>query len=987
MEEEKVCVSGIGANTNMEDKPVVNAAGEEEPRDKRTVSDIMHALISPRGGGGGSATSPPRMHTIASPRIEGSLQSPKSVLPASTASRYGPESSQEVGAVKERKMKFRELAIGVKAALALNRERTAAVVPVQDVYDEELEKMVYTTSTFSTASTTDINTHSRKSSRSNLHTPNQEGYTSKHKHIHLPPLETGHMGDQSSVRIREHSSMRLASGRSPSHESTHSSRKVSISEPLSSGATTPNTSGPNTPTSHVSARDEDSVSMGRDKNSAKIPLSPRFINAAKKVGREQVIQKNGTQRIVLGEMTDMSNEKAFMALNVLSAMRPIQTEENSLASDVAAEINMLTKVDDTEQKVAFDLLISGEGRIRMMFNYILVCLTLYAAIVTPLSVGFNVNTSLGMDIFLELVFVLDVIINFRTTYLDPDTREEITDKGKIAAHYMRTWFFPDLVSSVPLVTIITVIGGNIDGVKLFKLLRVFKLYQMGSVFNSLAKALEEQMSFNPAANRMLKFFVVFALIEHFMGCSFWYISRLTDFATSWSPDGDQYRHAPFKEQYAKATTYSLALTFGNDMSPTTTLENVFATICYLVALIVNAVIIGSAATLIANMDTTDTAKKRQMDGISEYMRCQKLPLRLQKSIRSFYEYLWDSAHTSHNAALLNELPGKLRLHLNVSLKKRLIESVPLFKTCSASGVIALVQNLKTHIILPDELVVQQGEKATCMFFIARGSVRVYTISGEDENKKENYIITLNEGGFFGEIALLSLQTTRTANVRSMTFCELEVLGVDDFLTVLRLFPSFKMAVEMLASGRMRSTEALTAASKAAGRFGMSSTGGKSGRTAKMSAGGSVGPSTNNTRRSTRGSTRGSGSTRRKSVPRFSFKLSTSSQHNTDDDVPKTVSTYDKVLEHQGELSHAHASDMGEHQGISNTMNIAGNTIRTAASLHEEFSSLREITEDSIEKEAGSPTSQLSAESQSTTNRRATTNRINTARIAEKRSSG
>ncbi|CAM9642417.1 unnamed protein product, partial [Ectocarpus sp. 12 AP-2014] len=134
-----------------------------------------------------------------------------------------------------------------------------------------------------------------------------------------------------------------------------------------------------------------------------------------------------------------------------------------------------------------------------------------------------------------------------------------------------------------------------------------------------------------------------------------------------------------------------------------------------------------------------------------------VPKGLQKRIRTFYEYLWDSGQDSHSSGLFEELPEKLKLKLNIALKKRLIDQVPLFKTFSPSGTIALVQNLIPSIILPGELIVRQGEPATCMFFISRGSVRVTvpeTEDCDDEFPEETYIISLGAGSFFGEVALL-----------------------------------------------------------------------------------------------------------------------------------------------------------------------------------------------------------------------------------------
>lgn len=52
----------------------------------------------------------------------------------------------------------------------------------------------------------------------------------------------------------------------------------------------------------------------------------------------------------------------------------------------------------------------------------------------------------------------------------------------------------------------------------------------------------------------------------------------------------------------------------------------------------------------------------------------------------------------------------------------------------------------------------QGEPATSMFFISRGTVRVFVLSEVDDSRRgppeETYIISLGAGSFFGEISLL-----------------------------------------------------------------------------------------------------------------------------------------------------------------------------------------------------------------------------------------
>jgi len=44
-------------------------------------------------------------------------------------------------------------------------------------------------------------------------------------------------------------------------------------------------------------------------------------------------------------------------------------------------------------------------------------------------------------VLLDLFFIADIFVNFRTAYLDEKTGKYVKDSWKIAAHYSRHWFF------------------------------------------------------------------------------------------------------------------------------------------------------------------------------------------------------------------------------------------------------------------------------------------------------------------------------------------------------------------------------------------------------------------------------------------------------------------------------------------------------------------------------------------------------------------
>lgn len=53
-----------------------------------------------------------------------------------------------------------------------------------------------------------------------------------------------------------------------------------------------------------------------------------------------------------------------------------------------------------------------------------------------------------VDLLVDIMFIIDILINFRTTYVSP-TDEVVSHPSKIAVHYLRGWFLIDLVAAIP----------------------------------------------------------------------------------------------------------------------------------------------------------------------------------------------------------------------------------------------------------------------------------------------------------------------------------------------------------------------------------------------------------------------------------------------------------------------------------------------------------------------------------------------------------
>ena len=99
-----------------------------------------------------------------------------------------------------------------------------------------------------------------------------------------------------------------------------------------------------------------------------------------------------------------------------------------------------------------------------------------------------------------------------------------------------------------------------------------------------------------------------------------------------------------------------------------------------------------------------------------------------------------------------------------------LSAVDIFAPLSSEEITVLAQAAVSHIFAPSETVIRAGDPGSSMFVVHKGRVRVQV----SENGRSRTVATLNEGDFFGEMALFTGEP-RTANVLALE--ETEVLEI------------------------------------------------------------------------------------------------------------------------------------------------------------------------------------------------------------------
>lgn len=133
------------------------------------------------------------------------------------------------------------------------------------------------------------------------------------------------------------------------------------------------------------------------------------------------------------------------------------------------------------------MLFSGSGKFVRYWNNLIILLAMYNSALIPMQIFYKkqLHSSLQgdaiafIDALVDLVFLIDIIIIFRTTFLDPKLSIEIRDPHVIGMRYIRGSLALDLISSVPWSSIFTSASGGfadlLDALGLLKLLRLSRL--------------------------------------------------------------------------------------------------------------------------------------------------------------------------------------------------------------------------------------------------------------------------------------------------------------------------------------------------------------------------------------------------------------------------------------------------------------------------------------------------------------------------------
>ncbi|CAN7986252.1 unnamed protein product [Ixodes hexagonus] len=405
------------------------------------------------------------------------------------------------------------------------------------------------------------------------------------------------------------------------------------------------------------------------------------------------------------------------------------------------------------------------------------------------------------DGFSDLVYLLDIVVQFRTGYLEQGLM--VCEARKLAGHYVRSRpFLMDLVALTPL----DLLQFHFGVTPLLRFPRFIKVYRCYRFYYMV-----ESRTIYPNLWRVVNLIHILLLLSHWFGCFYYMLSEFENYDGDWTyhkPDSPEWK-ALGRKYLASLYWSTLTLTtIGDLVTPSSNLQYIFTILCYLIGVFIFATIVGQVGNVITNRNASRLEFERLLDGAKLYMRHHKVPHNMQRRVQRWYDYSWSRGRMQGGGDInsaLGCLPDKLKTELALHVNLKTLKKVTIFQECQPEFLHDLVLKMRAYIFTPGDLICRKGEVAREMFIIADGILEVISETGK-------VLTQMKAGDFFGEIGILNLDgfNRRTADVRSVGYSELFSLSREDVLSAMKDYPEAEDILQ--AMGRKRLMEARRAAS-------------------------------------------------------------------------------------------------------------------------------------------------------------------------------
>lgn len=381
-------------------------------------------------------------------------------------------------------------------------------------------------------------------------------------------------------------------------------------------------------------------------------------------------------------------------------------------------------------------ILKHNSKFKFWFDMVIISLASFNVFSIPFVIAFEPSEAdspayITIVMLINVVFLIDIFVNLRTTYINNRTGDEVWDPKMIAKRYLlgvRFWI--DFLSALPFDQFMPK-GTGRDLFSLLGMLKAVRVLRLSKVIQSLN--IRQDIK---AYLKLVKLVFYLTIYIHFITCIFYYV---VDWEKEWLPGFDfpygksNFFNEDITKRYLIIMYHAVMLIGLNEVYAHTTNELFIMSFLMLISSMVNANIFGIIAVLVSEANKGMTQFQEQIDTSNTAMSNLGVPIVLQRKVK---EYM---LMTKNNQQHQEELKEFLK-HISPSLRQKVYTHIfteaaklndilfEIFETDPEGEKMLdfFVSKLSTELCDPEAVIIEQG-------------------SALSSNPKENYFYLITKG--------------------------------------------------------------------------------------------------------------------------------------------------------------------------------------------------------------------------------------------------
>jgi len=462
-----------------------------------------------------------------------------------------------------------------------------------------------------------------------------------------------------------------------------------------------------------------------------------------------------------------------------------KADEEALRASVMVNDNFIEKARlkaeaaRQRHKQKMRSIINPKSKNKILWDIFIGGFIIYSVCVVPWRISFDQFPDLysfgfWFDMLIDFLFIFDMAACFCTGYHDERERF-IWDHKVIALNYLKTWFFPDLLSTLPFDRIIPPLlstddlrGGDLRSIKLIRIVRLFRLIKIARLLKGKKNTTELTDYISPSLIKLLKLLFKIVFVAHLLACFWFYVNQCAplDFerseyinfegekvngtivlesGNSWEECG----HDSLASQYCASIYWTIATMMAvgyGEISGDTGPERLYAIFTQLVGAIAFGFIIATVTLIVETMDPGATANRMKRDELRDFMTEKNFTKELQKKAKRHYNYLQSNTTAFRESEIVMELSHTLKEVIIFETRHEVIDDLKFFTRASMSDqfIADCLRRLKPMMMQYREELGGLGDFAEEVYFCKKGKIEA--LQCIDLDKPRGDLIISNQLG-------------------------------------------------------------------------------------------------------------------------------------------------------------------------------------------------------------------------------------------------